>query len=578
MTKFYTRSKGKPMSNLHIFGTLAAAGGGGGGTPATGFNVTIASGTVSTDLLDFPVMIDMNDMPAAFWLGVRSDGGNIRAYTADGLTMIPIDVTYIDVSKGYGRMFVKHSITAASDTVFKIVLLDPSNTMLASTDPNGQQAVWSDFEAVVVYPATKNRVDDAAFTVVGANGGVYDWKEVAQENYTAHQGVAYDGTYHYAVDTNYLRKYSTGLTVVASNADPCSAMNAATGETTLNHCGAPTIVDGELWVPMEVYPAGTYNKQYIGRFSLANLSLIGYIHLTGATRESSALIVDNTSNRVYVTDYTNGASIPYFDKSTGAYQGVITLSSSLSGIQGIADLGGGQWVVSCDSFPRGPIYVQSNGTVGGYVFKEWYTGQIEGISYHAASGTLTFDNGYIRDYRVVQGVTDFRRSHGTVSYLTVPTQSIWTTSISMRTTKYFGQWGILGVNTTGDSGTGVRTAVARRGTGKWAIWNSTDGWLETAVTPDYYQTHRIGIQHNGTTARKAYANGAATLDSVCALRPPSGATMEWFIGASNSYNEETAYGDFQYAWLRAEAMTDAWMAADAANNNNPSAFYSVVAD
>lgn len=541
------------------------------------FNVTIAEGTVASDLTDFPVMIDLRDMPSSFWTGVRSDGGNIRAYTADGLTMIPIDVTYIDTALGFGRMYVKHTITAASDTVFKIVLLDPSNTMLATTDPNGQQAVWSDFEAVVVYPDTKNRVNDAAADLVGTKGGVYDWKEVAQENYTAHQGVCYDGTYHYAVDTNYLRKYSTGLTVVASNADPCGDMNTATGETTLNHCGDPTIVDGELWTPVEVYPAGTYDKQYIGRFSLTDLSLIGYIQLTGETRESSSLIVDDALNRVYVTDFSNGASIPYFDKTTGVYQGAVTLSTPLSGIQGIADLGGGQWVVTCDSFSRGPIYVQSDGTVGDYVFQEWYLGQIEGISYHAASGTLTFDKGNIRDYQIVPGVTDFRRSHGSVSYFTVPTQSVWTTSVSMRTTKYFGQWGILGVNTEGQSANTFRTAVARRGTGKWAIWNSTDGWLETAVTPDYYEVHRIGIQHDGTTRRKAYANGVATVDEGCALRPPSGANMNWNLGASNSYNTETSYGDFQYAWLRAEAMSDDWMAADAANMNNPSTFYSIAA-
>lgn len=544
---------------------------------SSAYLVTVPSGKVSADLTAFPLMVDLSDMPSGFWDDVRTDGGNLRAYGPDGVTLIPHDLTYIDTDIKQGRIFVRKTLLAAADNEIVLGLLGPSETKLPAADANGQYAVWADFDAVVVYPDTKNRKDDAAFTVVGANGGVFDWKEIAQESYTAHQGVAFDGTYHYAVDTNYLRKYSTGLTVVASNADPCGAMNTATGETTLNHCGAPTIVGGELWMPVEVYPAGTYNKQYIGRFSVTDLSLLGYITLSGATRESSALIVDDSLNRVYVTDYNNGASIPYFDKTTGVYQGALTLSSALSGIQGIADLGGGLWVVSCDSFPLGPIYLQSDGTVGAYVFKEWYAGQIEGISYYAPTKVLTFDNGNIRDYQVVPRVADFRRSHGTVSYLTVPTKTVWTTSISMRTTKYFGQWGILGVNTTGDSGTGVRTAISRRSTGKWAIWNSTDGWLETAVTPDYYQTHRIGIQHNGTTARKAYANGAATLDSVCALRPPSGATMEWFIGASNSYNTETAYGDFQYAWLRGEALSDAWMAADAANMNSPATFYSVAA-
>lgn len=558
------------LNAVYNIGTVPSA-----PSSGTDFEVTVASGTVSSDLTAFPLMVDFVDMPSSFWAGVRSDGGNIRAYQSDGSTMLPHDVTYIDTTLEEGRMFIRTDLLTGSDNVVIVRLLDTSETALSPGETNGQYDVWQDFEAVVVYPETKNRVDDAAFTVVGSQGGVYDWKEVAQEGYTAHQGVAYDGTYHYAVDTNYLRKYSTGLTVVASNADPCGDMNTATGETTLNHCGSPTIVGGELWAPVEVYTAATYNKQYIGRFSLTNLSLLGYIHLTGETRESSALIVDDSLNRIYVTDYTNGASIPYFDKTTGAYQGAVTLSSTLSGIQGIADLGGGMWAVSCDSYSSGPIYVQSDGTVGGYIFKEWYLGTIEGVSYYAPTGVITFDNGNIRDYQIVPRVADFRRSHNTVSYLTIPTQTVWTTSISIRTTKYFGQWGFLGVNTTGDSGTGARTAVARRSTGKWAIWNSTDGWLETAVTPDYYEVHRIGIQHNGTTSRKAYANGVTTLDSGCALRPPSGTTMDWVIGASNSYNTEGSYGDFQFAWLRAEAMTDSWMAADAANMNSPATFYSI---
>lgn len=563
------------LNAVYNIGTIPSPPGGG----VTDFEVTVPSGKVSSNLTAFPLMVDFVDMPSSFWTGVRSDGGNIRAYQSDGSTMLPHDVTFIDTTQEEGRMFIRTDLLTGSDNVIIVRLLDTSETELAPGDTNGQYDVWQDFDGVVVFPDTQNRVDGGALTAVGANGGAFDWKEVARQDYVAHQGVAYDGTYHYAVDTNYLRKYSTGTTVVASNSNPCGDVNTATGETTLNHCGSPTIIDGQLWIPVEVYTAGTYNKQYIAKFSLTDLSFISYIQLTGETRESSALIEDASASpaRIYVTDYTNGATIPYFNKSTGAYIGALTLSETLSGIQGIADLGGGTWIVSCDDYTSGPIYVESDGTVGDYVFQEWYVGAIEGVSYHAASGTITYDRdtGGVRDYQIVPRTLDWQRKHGTVSYLTMTTSPIWTVAMSWRPTKNLSQSGLIGVNVTGDSSTTARTACTYRSTGKISIWNSVDGWFESAVTATVYNKYRVGAQYNGTTHRKVYADGAATLDSGCAQRPASGANMDWFFGASNSYNTETGYGEFQFAWIRKEVMTDAWMAADAANMNSPATFYSI---
>lgn len=43
--------------------------------------ITIPSGTVSTDLTDYRIMLRLSDMPAEFWDYVKSDGGDIRIKT-----------------------------------------------------------------------------------------------------------------------------------------------------------------------------------------------------------------------------------------------------------------------------------------------------------------------------------------------------------------------------------------------------------------------------------------------------------------------------------------------------------------
>jgi hypothetical protein len=548
----------------------------------TEFNVTVASGAVASDLTGFPLMVDLSDMPPGFWSDVRTDGGNIRAYADDGTTLLPHDVTYISADEKQGRMFIRADLLAASDNLFVIKILSSGTTGLAPGDSAGQYAVWSDFEVVVVFPDLKNRFNDAAPSGGGTNIGTFDWKENAQQSYTAHQGVAFDGTFHYAADTNYLRKYSTGLTVVASNADPCGDMNTATGETTLNHVGSPTIIDGQLWAPIEVYPASPYERQYVGKWSLADLSFIGYIQLSGATRESSALIEDAALNRIYVTDFTNGATIPYFNKATGTYVGALSLSETLSGIQGIADMGGGQWIVSCNSYPRGPVYVQSDGTVGGYVFEEWYSGTIEGVSYHAPSGAITFDNGNIRDYVKLARNFDYARLHSGQQYWTTPRSDTWTMVASAWFTPSLStNEGVVALNNNGDSSTATRTGAGYRNAGALvAAWNTNDSWVNSSpvvavTTYQYNPAHRIGLSHEGTTQRRLFADGAITTDAGVAAKPGAGTNMDFAIGANNAAGTDPFYGYVQFAWLRKEAMSNAWMAADSANNRSPATFYSI---
>jgi len=136
---------------------LGAAGyappsGGGGGPDGTQYyvEVTIASSEVASTLTDFPVYVDLSDLPAAFFTNVQSDGGDIRVTESDGTTRCPTELVAIDAGASTGELhFLASSISSSSDTTFRIYY-DGSSTLsqpgVATT--YGRNAVWSDYAGV----------------------------------------------------------------------------------------------------------------------------------------------------------------------------------------------------------------------------------------------------------------------------------------------------------------------------------------------------------------------------------------------------------------------------------------------
>jgi hypothetical protein len=110
--------------------------------------IRVPSGTVASDLTNFPVMVRLSDMPARFWLSVQKNGGDIHVKTTGG-TVIPHDLVRINCAKREGLLFFKaSSLAAASNDDFLITCGDRSLSKLAASDGNGRNAVWSDYAVV----------------------------------------------------------------------------------------------------------------------------------------------------------------------------------------------------------------------------------------------------------------------------------------------------------------------------------------------------------------------------------------------------------------------------------------------
>lgn len=555
----------------------SGSGSSGIGSWAGAAEITVLAGTVDADLTAFPLMIDLSHMPASFWANVRADGGNIRAYAADGTTLIPHDVTAIYPLFQRGRMFVRANLLAASDNTIHIDLLDPATTKLAATDPNGSRAVWADFDAVVTWPGGVNRVDDAVSELnPGATVKTSVGKRLSQVGVGGNQGLHFDGTNYFVTSTNGISKRTAGGSEVASNADPVGDVNSATGETTLNHCGAPTIADGVLLVPVQVYPAGTYNKQYLARFSLTDLSFISATKLTGVDRESSGFFYDSVDDRLYCTDWVNGASIPWFNRTTGAYQGALSLSASITQMQGMTRQGDYFFVASGFGGDNGVVLIETDGTVWGVAIPNQFAGDFESVTAYGGELYTHNDTGVARRWSMQYDKPDWLSALGTVRGWSFPATTGWSQAVSyMPHDKGTLSSGIL--SQTDNWSTSVRATLALRSASSIEEWNDSDTWLTPSPTlnPAAGEAYRIGNRYDGTTERELFHDGASVGTDAGITAKPGGTTTGWVVGASTSTGSESSVAYMQYAWTRAEVMSDAWMKADADNLLNPRFFYAI---
>lgn len=537
--------------------------------------IQVPAGAVKSDLTGFPFRVNLARMPAGFWVNVRPDGGNLRAYQADGVTMVPHDLTYIDTETETGQFYIKVNLLTASANTFVIGVLDTSEVKLAATDPNGRNAVWNDYEVVVVFPEKINRVDGSAPTV-NPTIPTWKWQEVDYLNIATNQGVAFDGTHYFTTSTTTIRKFDiTGVEVDIST--PLVAFQTATGDATLNHLGALSIIDDELWIPIQQYPASPYDSQFIGRFSKATLDYIGFITLTGATRESSGVHYDAGLDRLYVTDFTIDTNIPYFNKTTGAYVGQLTLSSSIENMQGMTELDG-KYYVNSGGF--GIYEIEKNGTVNGLIYKSPWSGDDESVFAYGNRLIISQDSSRVMWIQKNPDFIDWGRLNGTPIAFHLPKSTVWSMGVSWipsQTTGYT-QQGIVSIGAvsapTTDRHTGGYDDPASNGFG---MWNVTNGWLYPSPNreaPVMKGKHRVAFAQNGSLARKMRVDHLRGSAGSSSERPVDSGDMRFDIGSSGG--TELGYGFYQFGWLRNEYISDQWLEADYENARQEECFYHVL--
>lgn len=106
------------------------------------FKVTIANSNIDADLSDHAVWVRLSDAPSAFWTNVKSDGGDVRVATADGVEVPAYLVDWDHTAKTGSLHFKADAIDDTVDTIFYVYYGNSSASAHAENATNGRENVW----------------------------------------------------------------------------------------------------------------------------------------------------------------------------------------------------------------------------------------------------------------------------------------------------------------------------------------------------------------------------------------------------------------------------------------------------
>lgn len=553
--------------------------------------LTVASGTVGSDLTDFPIMVRLSDMPAGFWNhgDLRYDGGNIRVRTTGG-SLVPHDLVRFEPSSSDGVLFFKGSITAATDVSWNITIEDPADQKLAVTDTNGRNNVWSDYESVFIFGETAG--DDRTGYATGAaffnDPDLFEKVSQSTTDLNSHQGVCWDGTHYYTTDDNAIYKWDSSWTLVDSHLDP---IGSASLSGTADHCGDLDVYDGILYIPIEQYPtpAGT---QHIVKFNASDLSYVAKYDISAQGHEAASIAYCDRDNLLYIVDYDgNNDTIYKYDPTDGTYIGTLVTDKSVLQRQGITWWRDHFWV-SIDSgdetirftYEGSASLGNLSGGAGGIGFGSNSSGNYEGIGHRDEDLIQLIDPGSVERVEIWRpldmdlgagggyysdAVNEHARAVGrsTFSVFTIGcTVAVESKNANRAIVSYWDE-------SSGTANTN-RVTVAYDFPNDLAVWDTNNSWLQSTVDPTANVAYRVNVIYNGTTARHIFINGGTKQTDSTITAAPSGLDT-LMIGAEDADLNEWMYGYIGFVYLRGEVLSDDWIAAEYLNLNTPASFYSI---
>ncbi|MES2995123.1 MAG: DUF2341 domain-containing protein [Patescibacteria group bacterium] len=105
--------------------------------------ITIDDAQVDADLTNYPVYVNLANLPAGFHTNVKSDGSDIRVTSGDGTTELAREVVIYDAATDTGELHFKAPTVAnASDTEFYIYYGNAAASEYGRGDTYGLENVW----------------------------------------------------------------------------------------------------------------------------------------------------------------------------------------------------------------------------------------------------------------------------------------------------------------------------------------------------------------------------------------------------------------------------------------------------
>lgn len=111
-------------------------------------NPTYVAG--STDLVNYPVYVNLNNLPAGFHTNVKTDGCDIRVVESDETTETPFEVVWYTAASDTGELhFRADSLSYNATSTFYIYYGNAGASCYAVTDTYGRNNVWTQYDVVL---------------------------------------------------------------------------------------------------------------------------------------------------------------------------------------------------------------------------------------------------------------------------------------------------------------------------------------------------------------------------------------------------------------------------------------------
>lgn len=163
--------------------------------------ILINKDNIEDDLANFPIYVNLNDLPSAFFDKVAQSCEDIRVTTNDGVTELPRAIVVCDTAAGSGEMyFLADVISSNENTSFYIYFDSEDAQEYESTHQYGEKSVWVNYSYVSHDGGATEIVGDAN----GIAGGGIDGGSVAGAIGSATQFDGIDDDWELSADTDVL--------------------------------------------------------------------------------------------------------------------------------------------------------------------------------------------------------------------------------------------------------------------------------------------------------------------------------------------------------------------------------------
>ena len=114
-------------------------------------SLAVNNSLVPSTQTDFPVYVNLDDLPDAFFAAVQGDGDDIRVTSSDGITEVPFELVSINTVTKIGELHFKATLSSTSSAQYYIYYGNATTSGYAANATYGSRNVWTNNYAGVYH-------------------------------------------------------------------------------------------------------------------------------------------------------------------------------------------------------------------------------------------------------------------------------------------------------------------------------------------------------------------------------------------------------------------------------------------